>query len=107
MSRARILPGSFFRNVKGVFPKYEEAFIEEGDTLIQAIKAYKDVGFDAVLILDHVPVVNAVSGSWHTGMAYFDRLYESLIAIIKYCLKFLTKIFLKHIIEIDTINILF
>ena len=60
-----------FRNVKGTFPKYEEVFIDEGDvSMIEAMKAYRETGFDGVLIPDHVPVINSVSEPWHTGMAY-------------------------------------
>lgn len=60
-----------FRNVKGTFPKYEEVFIDEGDiSMVDALKAYKEVGFNGVLIPDHVPIINSVLQPWHTGMAY-------------------------------------
>lgn len=69
-----------FRNVKGVFPKYEEVFIDEGDTdMAAAIKAYKDIGFDGVIIPDHVPVINAVCTPWHTGMAYSIGYMKALL----------------------------
>ncbi len=43
-----------FRNVKGAVPKFVETFIDEGDTdMLQAMLAYKEVGFDSVMIDDH------------------------------------------------------
>jgi len=69
-----------FRNVHGTFPLYEETFIDDGDTdMALAFKAYKDAGFEGVLIPDHVPVVNSVSNPWHTGMAHSIGYIKSLM----------------------------
>jgi mannonate dehydratase len=60
-----------FRNVRGTYPKFDEAFIDEGDVpMLEALKAYRDVGFNGVIIPDHVPVLNTVSEPWHSGMSY-------------------------------------
>jgi mannonate dehydratase len=60
-----------FRNVRGTFPKYDEVFIDEGDVpMLEALKAYRDSGFDGVIIPDHVPVLNTVSEPWRNGMSY-------------------------------------
>ena len=43
-----------FRNIKGTGPKFEETFIDNGDTdMLQAMLAYKEVGFDGVMMDDH------------------------------------------------------
>jgi mannonate dehydratase len=73
-----------FRNVKGTFPKYDEVFIDEGDvSMIDAIKAYKDVDFDGVIIPDHVPVANTVSEPWHLGMAYSVGYIKAAMQALK------------------------
>jgi len=60
-----------FRNVKGIIPKYDEVFLDEGDVdMIKALKIYKEVGFDGILVTDHTPLVTATKSPWQTGMAY-------------------------------------
>lgn len=60
-----------FRNVRGDFPnKFDEVFIDEGDVdMIRAMQAYREVGYDGVLIPDHTPHVTC-QASWHAGMAF-------------------------------------
>ncbi len=60
-----------FRNVRGDFPtKFDEVFIDEGDVdMIRAMRTYRDVGYDGVMIPDHSPLVRA-PGSWHAGIAF-------------------------------------
>ncbi len=58
-----------FRNIKRALPKFEESFIDDGDTdMWQALQAYKDVGYTGTLIPDHWP--NTASGAPWTGQAY-------------------------------------
>lgn len=60
-----------FRNVRGSIPKYDEAFIDEGDVdMIKALRTYKEVGFDGILGTDHTPSITASKSPWHTGMAF-------------------------------------
>lgn len=60
-----------FRNVRGSFPKYDEVFIDEGDVdMVEALKTYYKVGFDGILIPDHVPVITTTRNPWHSAMAY-------------------------------------
>ncbi len=59
-----------FRNVKGAFPRYEEVFIDEGDiSMTEAMKVYKETGFEGIIIPDHVPIINFVPNHgiqvWH------------------------------------------
>jgi len=47
-----------FRDVKGSVPKFSECFIDEGDTdMLKAMQAYKEVGFDGPMIVDHTPLL--------------------------------------------------
>ena len=73
-----------FRNIKGTYPKYDEAFIDEGDVpMIEALKAYRDSGFKGVIIPDHVPVINTVSEPWHMGMAYSVGYIKAAMQALK------------------------
>ena len=45
-----------FRNIRGGFLKFEETFPDEGDIdMVKAMRTYKEVGYNGVLIPDHVP----------------------------------------------------
>ena len=45
-----------FHNIRGGFLKFEETFPDEGDIdMVKAIRTYKEVGYNGVLIPDHVP----------------------------------------------------
>ncbi len=45
-----------FRNIRGGFLKFEETFPDEGDIdMVKALRTYKEVGYNGVLIPDHVP----------------------------------------------------
>lgn len=59
-----------FRNVSSRLPSFNEVFIDEGYVdMIEAIKAYKEVGFEGVIIPDHTPLVTS-EAPWDTGMAF-------------------------------------
>ena len=45
-----------FRDVKGTVPSFNETFVDEGNfDTIEAVRVLHDVGFDGVVIPDHVP----------------------------------------------------
>ena len=47
-----------FRNVTGTVPKFAETFIDDGYVnMFEAMKLYKEVGFDGPIIDDHIPHV--------------------------------------------------
>jgi len=47
-----------FRNIRGTPQKFEETFIDDGQTdMLAAMKAYKEVGFDGPIVDDHVPEI--------------------------------------------------
>lgn len=71
-----------FRNVSSSLPRFDEVFIDEGYVnMIQAIKAYKEIGFEGTIIPDHTPLVTS-NDPWSTGMAY-------ALGYIKACLQML------------------
>jgi len=46
-----------FRNIRGVLPRFQETFIDDGDQDMQAVmNTLVDVGFNGLLVPDHVPV---------------------------------------------------
>ena len=45
-----------FRNVSGPVPKFAETFIDEGHVdMLEAMRLYKEVGYDGPFVDDHVP----------------------------------------------------
>jgi mannonate dehydratase len=47
-----------FRNVKGSERYFEEVFIDEGDVdMLQAMRTYKEVGFEGPFMMDHTPSI--------------------------------------------------
>ena len=61
-----------FRNTRGGYPRWQEVFIDEGDTdMFEAMKAYLDCGFEGTMIPDHTPYVGLAGDMWwETGMAF-------------------------------------
>jgi len=47
-----------FRNIRGGFLNFQETFIDDGDVdMLKALRVYKEVGFDGMLMPDHVPSI--------------------------------------------------
>jgi mannonate dehydratase len=47
-----------FRNIRGRFLDFRETFIDDGDVdMLKALRVYKEVGFDGMLMPDHVPTI--------------------------------------------------
>ena len=45
-----------FRNIRGVVGNFQETYIDEGDVdMLRALRVYKEVGYDGMLMPDHVP----------------------------------------------------
>ena len=56
-----------FRNIMGALPRFDESFIDDGDTdMWEALRAFKEVGFTGTI--DHVP--SGVGDSYFVGRAY-------------------------------------
>lgn len=60
-----------FRNVKGAVPRFDEAFIDDGDVdMWEALKAYRDVGYRYAIMPDHVPGMVGDTPWGHRSRAY-------------------------------------
>ncbi|MFC1715620.1 mannonate dehydratase, partial [Candidatus Poribacteria bacterium] len=72
-----------FRDVVGTVPNFREAFIDSGDTdMYKAIRAYKESGFNGILIPDHVPhMVNDIRWSY-IGRAYAIGYMKALLEMV-------------------------
>jgi mannonate dehydratase len=52
-----------FRNIHGTFLNFQETFPDAGDIdLVKALKVYQEVGYDGMLMPDHVPVIEGDTG---------------------------------------------
>ncbi len=52
-----------FRNIRGGFLNFEETFPDCGDVnFVKAIRVYKEVGYDGMLMPDHVPLIAGDDG---------------------------------------------
>jgi mannonate dehydratase len=60
-----------FRNVLGQMPNFSETFIDGGDIdMFEALKVYKEVGFDGAMIPDHLPHVTGDTDFAHAANAH-------------------------------------
>ncbi|HEY6403785.1 MAG TPA: mannonate dehydratase [Blastocatellia bacterium] len=47
-----------FRNIRGRFLDFQETFIDDGDVnMLKAMRVYKEVGYDGMMMPDHVPKI--------------------------------------------------
>ncbi len=73
-----------FRNVRGAVPKFEEAFIDDGDVdAAAAIRLLVDAGFEGILIDDHVPHMVGDTEWMHRGRAFACGYIKGLVAAIE------------------------
>ena len=48
-----------FRNIRGGFLNFQETFIDDGDVdMLKAMRVYKEVGYDGMMMPDHVPPID-------------------------------------------------
>ena len=53
-----------FRNIKGHFLKFQETFPDNGDVdMIRAMRVYKEVGYDGMIMPDHAPRITGDAGA--------------------------------------------
>ena len=71
-----------FRNIKGRLGNFVEVFPDEGDiNMIRALKVYKDVGYEYMIMPDHVPGI-AGPEPGKVGFAYtFGYIHAALQAV--------------------------
>ncbi|MFH1085044.1 MAG: mannonate dehydratase [Chloroflexota bacterium] len=72
-----------FRNVRGVFPKFDEVFQDEGDTdQYEAVRAYLETGFSGPIRPDHTPKIVGDEDR-HVGMAYSVGYLRALMDSVR------------------------
>jgi mannonate dehydratase len=71
-----------FRNIRGGFLNFQETFIDDGDVdMLKAMRVYKDVGFDGMMMPDHVPAI-AGDARGFQAFAYAFGYIKALIAAV-------------------------
>lgn len=80
-SRGRIF-NVHFRNIQGGFLDFQETFPDNGDVdFIRAIRTYKEVGYDGMLMPDHVPQIAGDTGG-RQAFAYCFGYIQALIQMV-------------------------
>ena len=70
-----------FRNIDGGFLNFRETFIDNGSVdMLKAMRVYREVGYDGMMMPDHVPQVEGVDSS--QGFAYAFGYIKALIAAV-------------------------
>jgi len=71
-----------FRNIRGGFLNFQETFIDDGDVdMLKAMRVYKEVGFDGMMMPDHVPKIDG-DGRGFQAFAYTFGYIKALIAAV-------------------------
>ena len=61
-----------FRNIKGGFLNFREAYPDEGDmNMLQVMRVLKEVGYDRIIMPDHVPSIPGDPGNYMGGKVAF------------------------------------
>jgi mannonate dehydratase len=72
-----------FRNIQGGFLNFSETFPDNGDVnFINCIRAYKEVGYDGMLMPDHVPRIEGDTGG-RQAFAYCYGYIQALLQLVK------------------------
>jgi mannonate dehydratase len=71
-----------FRNIRGGFLNFMETFIDDGDVdMLRAMRVYKEVGYDGMMMPDHVPKITGDARGLH-AFAYTFGYIKALIAAV-------------------------
>lgn len=69
-----------FRNIRGGFLKFHETYIDDGDVdMWEAMKVYREVGYEGVFCPDHVPKSDQDTPWGHRQRAYTAGYIKALI----------------------------
>jgi mannonate dehydratase len=72
-----------FRNIRGGFLHFQETFIDDGDVdMLKAMRVYKEVGFDGMMMPDHVPSIEG-DARGAQAFAYTFGYIKALIAAVE------------------------
>jgi mannonate dehydratase len=73
-----------FRSVKGHVPKFSETFLNTGNVnMLEAMKAYKEVGFTGFFLDDHVPHISNDTPWSHQSRAYAWGYIQALLEMVE------------------------
>ena len=71
-----------FRNISGGFLDFRETFIDDGDVdMLKAMRVYREVGYDGMMMPDHVPAVEGDVDRLQ-GFAFAFGYIKALIAAV-------------------------
>ena len=71
-----------FRNIRGGFLNFQETFIDDGDVdMWKAMRVYKEIGFDGMMMPDHVPKIEGDARGYQ-AFAYTFGYIKALIAAV-------------------------
>ncbi|HVN81562.1 MAG TPA: mannonate dehydratase [Terriglobia bacterium] len=71
-----------FRNIRGGFLNFQETFIDDGDVnMLQALKVYKEIGYQGMVMPDHVPIIPG-DPNGHQAFAFTFGYIQALIAAV-------------------------
>ena len=71
-----------FRNISGGFANFRETFIDDGDVdMLKAMRVYKEIGYDGMMMPDHVPTIEGDAGNLQ-GFAFAFGYIKALIAAV-------------------------
>lgn len=71
-----------FRNIRGGFLDFQETFIDDGDVdMLKAMRVYKEVGYDGMIMPDHVPRISEDPRGLQ-AFAYTFGYIKALIAAV-------------------------
>lgn len=77
-----------FRNIRGVLPRFQETFIDNGDQDLQLVMTtLVEVGFDGLLVPDHVPVFSIDEVPVRPGAAYRTPFPRAGVAYSAACMR--------------------
>ncbi len=72
-----------FRNIRGTPRRFQEVFIDEGDVdMVEAMRAYKEVGFEGPFMMDHTPRFPTAEATTWAGRAFAVGYMRALIQAI-------------------------
>jgi len=66
-----------FRDVQGSADSFQESFIDDGKTdMVAAMAAYRGIGYDGVLKIDHAPIMGASKADGSDGSPFLGLLHS-------------------------------
>ncbi len=72
-----------FRNIRGGFLNFQETFPDDGDVnMIKAIRVYREVGYDGMLMPDHVPHIEGDTGGAQ-AFAFAFGYIQALLQMVR------------------------